>query len=144
MTNDEQAWTLARYATDNGVTAAAQVGVSDALKAAFELPTKELIEARAAPLKTFCEHGVSLDGVDLIVAEYRAQPALHDLAAFFGYAQWQDMLGAILVAEWTAWASTVTHGTLTDFARFVGYPMMHDLRAAAFAPWQELHDRVMR
>jgi len=143
MTNDEQAWALARYATDNGVVAAAQVGISAELKVQYEVPTQQLIEARAATLKTFCLHGVSLDQVDQIVAEYRAQPGLNGLATFFGYAQWQDMLGALLTAEWRVWSAAVTHGTLTDFARASGYPTMYALRAAALAPWQALRDRIL-
>jgi len=142
MTNDEQAWALARYASDNGVVARAQVGISPELKVQFEVPTQQLIEARCETMKMFTLHGVSLDQIDQIAAEYRAQPALHALAAFFGYAQWQDMLGTLLTAEWRTWSAAVTHGTLTDFARAYGYPTMYALRAAAFAPWQALRDRL--
>jgi len=142
ITNDEQAWALGRYASDNGVVARAQVGISEAMKVQYEVPTQQLIEARAAPFKTFALHGVSLDQVDQIAAEYRAQPPLNALSEFFGYPHWQDMLGELLTPEWRAWSAVVTHGTLTDFARANGQPTMYALRAAALAPWQALRDRV--
>lgn len=142
MTNEEQAWALGKYAATNGVVARAQVGVTDALKEQFENPAEQLIAARAAPMKTFIEHGVTLDGIDLIVAEYRAQPGLNALATFYGFTNWQAMLGQVLADEWVRWASNVTHGALSDFARENGYPTMYAYRAAAFKPFQDLYDKA--
>lgn len=142
ITNDEQAWALAKYGSVNGVTAHAQVGVRESLKPQFERPTEDLIKARCSPMKKFVDHGVTLDGIDLIVAEYRAQPGLMAMAAYHGFAKWQEMLGHMLEPQWERWASSITHGSLHDFAQALGYPTMYALRAAIFGPYQDLFDKA--
>lgn len=142
ITNDEQAWALGRYAAQNGVHAGAQVGISEDKKAQFNMPTEQVIEARTAPMGRLLAAGYSLDQLDWIVAEYRAQPALKVLATTFGWLGWQQMLGDLLAGEWQSFTANVSHGTLTDFARRNGYATMSAFRAAALASHQRYADRL--
>lgn len=142
ITNDEQAWALARYATANGVRTAAQVGIAESKKGQFTQPADQLIAARAAPMATFVAHGMSLDQIDQVAAEYRAQAPLGALAAAFGWANWQTMLGDVLADEWAAFSATITHGSLADFARAHGYQTMYDFRRAALGSYQDAFARV--
>ncbi len=135
ITNDEQAWALAKYASRNGILAEAQVGISEALKPQFDIPTQNIISARMHPVQTFIDHGLSLDQIDTIIAEYRAQPHLNAVAIAFGWAKWQDMLGDVLHDEWMAFQFAITHGSLHDFAVANGYTNMFAFREAAIASY---------
>lgn len=138
ITNDEQAILLGVYAPVNGTIARAQLGVTEgALKEQFNDPTERLIMTRAQPMRDFLvKHRMSLDEIDQIALEYRAQPHLTTLAASFGWATWQELLAYCVEHEWYAFNATVTNGSLSDFARQNGYPSMYALRAAAFAPFE--------
>jgi len=138
MSNDEQAWALAKYATKNGINAMAQAGIREDLKTQFNEPTRQVIMARCAPMATFINHGVSLDQIDQIAAEYRAQPHLNELATAFGWPTWQEMFGSVVADEWLAFRATLTNGSLTDFARRYGYQTMYAFRATALSQYDVL------
>lgn len=151
MSYDELAWALAVYAPINGVQAEAQAGIAESLKTQFNVPTQNLIKARAKPLREFLvTYHLSLDQIDAIVLEYRAQPHLQAMAQAFGWhvvdhgveGSWQVWLGSIVHAEWDAFNSFTTHGTLSDFAARQGYPSMYALRAAALRSWETVYARV--
>jgi hypothetical protein len=142
MTNDEQAWALAMYAPTNGIIAMAQAGIVDWRKVQFNDPTQKLIMARAAPMQNFLQHHITLDQIDQIALEYRAQPHLNALAAAFGYPDWQHMMDPILAVEWARFNFNNGHGTLTDFARQNGYPTMFAFRAAALATYEDAWSQV--
>jgi hypothetical protein len=142
ITNDEQAWALAEFGSTNGVVAKAQAGIADWRKTQFDDPTVKLIAARSAPMKNFLDHGFSLDQIDQVALEYRAQPHLNALAAAFGFADWQHFFADVVAAEWIVFNWTNTHGTLTDFARANGYPTMYAFRAAALASYEDAWSQV--
>jgi hypothetical protein len=143
ITNDEQAWALAKYCSKNGIIAGAQVGVSEAIQGQAEDPTRTLIMGRAAPMANFIEHGFTLDQIDQVVAEFRIQPYLGGLATAYGMGTWQELLGYVVNAEWRAFAATLTHGTLSDFARLLGYPTMYALRANVLLSYTSYYDRFL-
>lgn len=143
ITNDEQAWALAKYANTNGIIAGAQVGVSEAIQGQAEDPTRNVIMGRTAPMANFINHGFTLDQIDQVVAEYRIQPYLGGLAAAFGWPTWQDLLSYVVDAEWRAFAATLTHGTLSDFARLLGFPTMYALRASVLSSYTGYYDRYL-
>lgn len=143
ITNDEQAIAFGRFATKNGIFAMAQAGISDWRKEQFNDPTEQLIMARAAPMVPFLDtYHLSLDQIDSIALEYRAQPHLNELAQAFGWDGWQAMLGELLASEWLTFSLTRTQGTLADFARQLGYPSMYALRAGVFAPYESYWSRL--
>lgn len=144
ISNDEQAWLLAVYgALGDRIIAGAQVGVRDWLKEQFNTPTENLIAARATPLREFIvRHGLTLDQIDQIAQEYRAQPHLNALAAAYGWPTWQEHFAWVVEAEWDTFNDTVTHGTLSDFARRHGYPTMYAFRAAALASYETYWSRA--
>jgi hypothetical protein len=145
ITNDEQALALARFAPVNGVVAMAQAGISDWRKAQFNDPTEKLIMARATPMRDFVDtYHLSLDQIDQIALEYRAQPHLLALATSFGWATWQEMFSEVVAAEWATFIFSVAHATLTDFARQHGYPTMYAFRAAALASYERYYARVQQ
>lgn len=135
LTFDEIAIILATY-TRNGAHVEATVAIPESMKAMFNTPTDNLLDARTQPMANFLHHGVSLDQIDQIALEYRAQPHLHDLSASFGYATWQDMLAVVVAKEWAVFNWTVSHGSLHDFAVQNGYRTMFAFRAAAFASFE--------
>jgi hypothetical protein len=143
MTDDEQAWALGAYAPVNGIFAMAQVGVSDPLKEQFNDPVEKLIMARAQPMREFLiKHRLTLDEIDQIALEYRAQPHLNALASSFGWPSWQEFFASVVSTEWHVFNMTVTEGSLSDFARQNGHPTMYAFRAAAFAPWETHYQRA--
>lgn len=143
MSADEQALALATFGSlDGRIGAEAQVGIMEAMKSQFNIPTVNLIQARCAPMTNFVKHGVTLDGMDQVVAEFRAQVPLNNLAKFFGYATWQPMLGMVVDAEWRAWAGSTPHGSLHDFAVALHQPTMYALRAVALQSYQAIYNRV--
>jgi hypothetical protein len=142
ITNDEQAVALAEYGSTNGVFAMAQAGIADWRKTQFNDPTVKLIAARTAPMKNFLDHGLTLDQIDQIALEYRAQPHLNALATAYGYSDWQHMVSDVLQAEWIVFNWTSTHGTLTDFAKGNGFPTMYAFRAHALASYETYWSRV--
>jgi hypothetical protein len=141
MTNDEMAWALGMYATKNGVIAEAQAGIAEALKTQFNDPVQNTIEARAQPMANFLAHGLSLDQIDQVALEYRAQPHLNALATAFGWPDWQHMLADVMHDEWAIFNIITTHGSLHDFALQNGYPTMYALRAHAFATYEDYWER---
>ena len=143
ITNDEQAWMLGALASVNGIVAGAQVGVSEYLHVQFEDPTQRVIAARATPMREFLvKHRLTLDQVDQIALEYRAQPRLNALAAAFGWPTWQEFFAWVVEEEWEIFNDTITHGTLTDFARAAGFPTMYAYRAAALASYEAFYTRA--
>jgi hypothetical protein len=143
MTDDEQAWALGAYASINGIFAMAQVGISDPMKEQFNDPVEKLIMARAQPMHEFLiKHRLTLDEIDQIALEYRAQPHLNALASSFGWASWQEFFASIVSQEWHVFNITVTEGSLSDFAHQNGHPTMYALRAAALAPWETHYQRA--
>lgn len=136
MTNDEMAWALAKYASTNGIIAEAQAGIAEELKVQFNVPVQNTIMARAAPMKNFVDHNVTLDQIDQIALEYRAQPHLNALAAAYGFGTWQDMFAMVVAQEWKVFNWTVSHGSLHDFAVQNGFPSMYAFRATAFASYE--------
>jgi hypothetical protein len=141
MSNDEIAWALGRYATENGIVAEALVGITEATKAQFNLPADQIIAARAAPMATFIKHGATLEQIDAFALEYRAQPHLHDLSAAFGAADWQHFFADVVSAEWYAFVSAHPHGSLHDFALANGYPSIYAFRAAALASYEAFYSQ---
>jgi hypothetical protein len=141
MTNDEMAWALGMYATKNGVIAEAQAGIAEALKTQFNDPVQNTIEARAQPMANFLAHGLSLDQIDQVALEYRAQPHLNALATAYGWPDWQHMLADVVHDEWLVFNIITTHGSLHDFALQNGYPTMYAFRAAAFATYESYWER---
>jgi hypothetical protein len=139
MTNDEMAWAIAKYATDNGIIAEAQAGIAEALKTQFNVPVQNTIMARAAPMKNFVDHNVTLDQIDQIALEYRAQPHLNALAAAYGFGTWQDFFAMVVAEEWRVFNWTVSHGSLHDFAVQNGFKSMYAFRAAAFASYEPFY-----
>lgn len=139
MTNDEMAWAIAKYATVNGIIAEAQAGIAEALKTQFNIPVQNTIMARAAPMKNFVDHNVSLDQIDQIALEYRAQPHLNALAAAYGFGTWQDMFAMVVADEWRVFNWTVSHGSLHDFAVQNGFKSMYAFRATAFASYETFY-----
>lgn len=142
MTNDEIALALAKYASTNGVIAEAQAGIREDLKTQFNVPVQNTITARAAPMKNFVDHNVTLDQFDQIALEYRAQPHLGALAAAYGWPTWQELFASIVADEWRVFNWTVSHGSLSDFARQNGYRTMYAFRAAALGPWEAPYSRL--
>lgn len=145
MTDDEQAWALAVYAPVNGILAGAQAGIADWRKEQFNDPTERLIMARATPMRDFIvKYRMSLDQIDQIALEHRAQPHLIALAAAFGWSTWQMLFASVVAPEWDTFTRTITHGSLADFARINGYPTMYAFRAAALAPFEEAWNTVIQ
>jgi hypothetical protein len=142
ITNDEQAWALAEFGSTNGVFAMAQAGIADWRKTQFNDPTVKLIAARTAPMKNFLDHGFSLDQIDQVALEYRAQPHLTALATAYGAATWQELLGAVLAVEWLVFNWTNSHGSLSDFAKANGFPTMYAFRAAALETFERYYGAV--
>jgi hypothetical protein len=143
ITNDEQAWAIGAYASVNGVDAMAQAGIIDWRKEQFNDPTERLIMARAQPMHDFLvKHRLSLDQIDQIALEYRAQPHLNALAAAFGWETWQEMFASTVNDEWMIFNVTVTEGSLSDFALQNGHPTMYAFRAAALATFEAPYARL--
>ena len=141
MTNDEMAWALAKYASVNGIIAEAQAGIREDLKTQFNVPVQNTIMARSAPMKNFIDHGLSLDQIDQVALEYRAQPHLALIATSYGWPDWQSMLGDLLAIEWAAFQIANSHGSLSDFARSNGFRTMYAFRASAMASYADYVDR---
>jgi len=143
MTDDEQAWALGAYASVNGIYGMAQVGIADPMKEQFNDPVEKLIMARAQPMHEFLiKHRLTLDEIDQIALEYRAQPHLNALASSFGWASWQECFASIVSAEWHVFNMTVAEGSLADFARQNGHPTMYAFRAAALASHESFYARA--
>lgn len=143
ITNDEQAVLLGTYAPVNGVLAMAQAGIADWRKEQFNDPTERLIMTRAQPMRDFLvKYRMSLDEIDQIALEYRAQPHLNALAAAFGWKTWQEFFAAIVNQEWHVFNMTTTEGSLADFAHQNGYPTMYAFRAAALASHETYYTRA--
>lgn len=140
MTNDEMALAIAKYGGPNGFIAEAQAGIAEWRKDQFNTPVEQTCQARAANMRTFVDHGFTLDQMDMVAAEYRAQPHLNALAAVYGWATWQEFFASIVATEWLAFNFTTSHGSLVDFAHQNGYPTMFAFRASALGsfeePWQ--------
>lgn len=137
ITNDEQAWMLGALAPVNGVLAGAQVGIAEWRQVQFEDPAQKLVMARAAPMREFLvRHRLSLDQIDQIAAEYRAQPHLEALASAFGWPTWQDLFASTVSDEWRAYTWSTTTGSLSGFAASFGHPTMYAFRASALAPFE--------
>jgi len=151
MTFDELAWALAVYAPLNRVRAMAQAGIAPELKVQFNVPTQNIIMARAKPMREFLvTYGLTLDQIDMIAMEHRAQPRLQAMAHAFGWhvvgkdqtdGSWQVWFSTIVHEEWDRFNVLSTHGTLSDFAAQNGYPTMYAFRAAALAPWASWYAR---
>jgi hypothetical protein len=143
MTNDEQAWALAKYGATNGFTAEAQAGIREDLKAQFNTPTVNILMARTQTMKTFIDHGFTLDQIDQVAAEYRAQPHLAELAKSFGFDDWQHFFAFVVNDEWVAFSHSTTHGSLHDFALANGFQSVYEFRTAALATyetaWNAMH-----
>lgn len=135
ITNDEQAILIALYGANT--MAEAQAGIAEALKGQFNTPTRNLIEARTAPMRSFLAHGLSLDQIDQVAMEYRAQPHLNLVASLYGYSDWQHLLSDVLAEEWTRFNFNNGHGSLADFAKQNGYASMYAFRAAALASYEQ-------
>lgn len=143
ITNDEQAVMLGIYAPVNGVAAMAQAGIADWRKEQFNDPTERLIMTRAQPMRDFLvRHRLTLDEIDQIALEYRAQPHLNALASAFGWPSWQELFASTVSVEWQAFNATVTDGSLSDFAHQNGYPTMYAFRAAALAQHEWFYTRA--
>lgn len=138
VTNDEQAVMLGTFASVNGISARAQLGVTiGPLTEQFNDPTETLIMARATPMREFLvKHRLTLDEIDQIALEYRAQPHLNTLASAFGWATWQEFFASVVKQEWFVFNMTVTEGSLSDFAHQNGYPTMYTFRAAALGTFE--------
>jgi hypothetical protein len=135
MTNDEIAWAMAKYGAVNGFIAEAQAGIREDLKTQFNVPTQNILMARTQTMKTFIDHGFTLDQIDQVAKEYRAQPHLADLATAYGFPDWQHFFGFIVNDEWVAFSLSTTHGTLHDFALANGFQSLYDFRASALASY---------
>lgn len=145
ITNDEQAWAFGAYASVNGVVAMAQAGIADWRKEQFNTPTEQLIAARTTPMREFLvKYKLTLDQVDQIALEYRAQPHLNELALAFGWATWQEMFAAVVADEWQAFLWSTTTGTLSDFSRNLGYASIYAFRAAALSSYETAWARVQK
>lgn len=143
MSRDDLAWAVGAYASVNGVVAVAQAGIVDWRKEQFNDPTEKLIMARATTMRKFLvDYNITLDQCDMIAMEYRAQPHLAALAESFGWTTWQELFASIVNDEWQVFNWTVSHGSLSDFAKQNGYPTMYAFRAAALAPWESYYARV--
>jgi hypothetical protein len=135
ITNDEQAVLVALYGMN--ATALAQAGIADWRKVQFDDPTQKLIAARTEPMRNFLlRYHFTLDQIDMVVMEYRAQPHLNALATAYGFPDWQHMMDMMLSVEWARFNFNNGHGTLTDFARQNGYPSMFAFRAAAMQTYE--------
>lgn len=143
MTNDEMALAIATYGGPNGFIAEAQVGIREDMKDQFNTPVEQTLQARAANMRTFIDHHFTLDQIDTVAAEYRAQPHLGALAGAFGWATWQEFFASVVDQEWQVFNFTTTHGSLSDFAHQNGYPTMYAFRAAALAPFEDRYSRGM-
>jgi hypothetical protein len=141
MTNDEQAWALAKYGSVNGFVAEAQAGIREDLKTQFNTPTVNILMARTQTMKTFIDHGFTLDQIDQVAKEYRAQPHLNALATSFGFEDWQHFFAWVVNDEWVAFSLSTTHGSLHDFALANGFQSMYDFRASALAEYDDLYSR---
>lgn len=142
MTNDEQAWAIAKYGSVNGFIAEAQAGIREDLKTQFNVPTQNVLMARTQPMRTFIDHGFTLDQIDQVAKEYRAQPHLAALAAAFGFPDWQHFFAFTVNNEWLAFSTANTHGTLHDFALANGFQSMYDFRATALATYDDYYNRA--
>lgn len=138
ITNDEQAILIGVYAPVNGVFAMAQAGIVDWRKEQFNDPTERLIMTRTQPMHDFLvKHRMSLDEIDMVALEYRAQPHLNALANSFGWETWQELFSSTVAQEWGVFNVTVADGSLSDFAHQNGYPSMYAFRAAALASYEQ-------
>lgn len=138
ITNDEQAVLIGVYAPVNGVFAMAQAGIVDWRKEQFNDPTEKLIMSRTQPMHDFLvKHRMTLDEIDMVALEYRAQPHLNALASSYGWDTWQELFSAVVTQEWMAFNVTVADGSLADFARQNGFPTMYAFRAAALASYEQ-------
>lgn len=142
MTDDEQAWAIAKYGAVNGFTAEAQAGISESLKTQFNLPTVQVLQARAQTMKIFIDHGFNLDQIDQVATEYRAQPHLADLSKAYGFDDWQHFFAYVVNSEWVAFSQSTTHGSLHDFALANGFQSMYEFRASALASYESYFSAV--
>lgn len=136
MTNDEMALAIGKYGAVNGFIAEAQVGIREDMKDQFNTPVENLLKARCQTMKTFVDHNFTLDQMDMVAAEYRAQPHLNALAAAYGWPSWQELFSGVVNDEWLAFNFTTAEGSLSDFAHQNGYPTMYAFRAAALAEYE--------
>jgi hypothetical protein len=143
MTDDEQAWAMAKYGSTNGFVAEAQAGIREDLKTQFNSPTVNILMARTQTMKTFIDHGFTLDQIDQVAQEYRVQPHLADLAHAYGFDDWQHFFAFVVNDEWVGFSLSTTHGTLHDFALANGFQSMFEFRTAALATyetaWNAMH-----
>lgn len=140
MSNDEQAIALGMYASINGVMATAALGVTESLKDQFTDPTEKLIMARAQPMHDFLvKHRMTLDQIDQIALEYRAQPHLNALAHAYDWETWQELFAYTVVQEWRVFNLTMADGALSDFARQNGHATMYAFRATALASYESYY-----
>jgi hypothetical protein len=142
MTDDEQAWAMAKYGSTNGFVTMAQAGIRDDLKVQFNQPTNQILMARTATMKTFIDHGFTLDQIDQVAKEYRAQPHLAELAKSYGFEDWQHFFAFVVNDEWVAFSLSTTHGSLHDFALASGYQSMFEFRSGALTTYEAYFQAV--
>ena len=140
MSNDEQAIMLGILGPlPDRIIASAQAGIADWRKVQFTDPVVKIIQARTQPMHDFLvKYRLTLDQIDQIALEYRAQPHLNALASAYGWGTWQEFFASVVDREWRVFQTTVSEGSLTDFANQNGYPTTYAFRAAALAPFETL------
>ncbi len=140
ITFDELAVILTQHAAT--FQAEAQAGIAEWRKAPFNTEVVHLVQARIKPAAGMMARGFTLDDIDDVAAEYRRQPKLHAVANFFGFTTWQPMIGAIWAAEWKTFVDRNPHGTLTQFARELGYASARAWRDAGILSFEVFYDRM--
>ncbi len=143
MTLDEQALALLRYAATD-LTIGIQAGVSPSYLSGPNWSLADGVRKKAAAwYEMMTTHQVTLDHLDLLAAEHRKQPRLHQIATFYGFGDWHQLLGWHLQDLWTRYQVTNRQGTLLEFAQRLGYPDWIRLRDFVADSYGLHMDRVL-
>jgi hypothetical protein len=82
--------------------------------------------------------------MDRLATEKRKQPRLNEIAAFYGFSDWHELVGWHIQDYWTRYLVTSRDGSLSHFAQTVGYPDWVSLRDAIMSSYGTWADRVKR
>ncbi len=122
MTLDDEALALVKYAATD-LALRIQAGVDPSFLSGPDWSLADGIRAKcAAWQEMMATHGVTLDHLDVLAAEHRKQPRLHQIATFYGFGDWHELMGWHLQDLWTRYQVTNRQGTLLEFAQRLGYP----------------------
>lgn len=149
-TLDDQAIALLKYGQTD-LTVSIQAGVSPSYLSGPDWTLADGVKKKAAAwYEMMTTHQVTLDHLDVLAAEHRKQPRLHQIATFYGFEDWHALMGWHLQDLWTRYQVTNRQGTLLEFAQRLGYPdwiRLRDFVADSYGLTMDqvlaLRDRIM-